>query len=144
MGVRRLFDIMKVIAAYMLAVTGGNATPNVADCKKILSAVGVNVTEDEEKRLEDLVEEMAGGSLEETLAKGHELLKTVPGGSGGGAAPAGEQPQPQVVRPLLRRRRAAPMMMMMQVWLALTSSAMMVVTTIKQQTFTSMPSRSFR
>merc|ERR1711965_958038 len=89
MGVRRLFDIMKVIAAYMLAVTGGNATPNVADCKKILSAVGVNVTEDEEKRLEDLVEEMAGGSLEETLKKGHELLKTVPGGSGGGAAPAG-------------------------------------------------------
>merc|ERR1711965_447906 len=88
MGVRRLFDIMKVIAAYMLAVTGGNATPNVADCKKILSAVGVNVTEDEEKRLEDLVEEMAGGSLEETLKKGHELLKTVPGGSGGGAAPA--------------------------------------------------------
>merc|ERR1712080_495102 len=88
MGVRRLFDIMKVIAAYMLAVTGGNATPNVADCKKILSAVGVIVTEDEEKRLEDLVEEMAGGSLEETLAKGHELLKTVPGGSGGGAAPA--------------------------------------------------------
>merc|ERR1711912_62306 len=85
MGVRRLFDIMKVIAAYMLAVTGGNATPNVADCKKILSAVGVNVTEDEEKRLEDLVEEMAGGSLEETLAKGHELLKTAPAG---GAAPA--------------------------------------------------------
>merc|ERR1711861_123237 len=80
MGVRRLFDIMKVIAAYMLAVTGGNATPNVADCKKILSAVGVNVTEDEEKRLEDLVEEMAGGSLEETLAKGHELLKTAAGG----------------------------------------------------------------
>merc|ERR1712216_499077 len=89
MGVRRLFDIMKVIAAYMFVVTGGNATPNVADCKKIFSAVGVNVTEDEEKRLEDLVEEMAGGSLEETFKKGYELLKTVPGGSGGGAALVG-------------------------------------------------------
>merc|ERR1712006_56719 len=95
MGVRRLFDIMKVIAAYMLAVTGGNATPNVADCKKILSAVGVNCSEDEEKRLEDLVEEMAGGSLEETLKKGHELLKTVPGVA------------VVVVLPLLRRRSSS-------------------------------------
>merc|ERR1711977_457171 len=89
MGVRRLFDIMKVIAAYMLAVTGGNETPNVADCKKILSSVGVNLDEDEEKRLEDLVEEMAGSSLAEVLEKGHDLLKTVPGGSGGGAAAPG-------------------------------------------------------
>merc|ERR1712220_31501 len=87
MGVRRLFDIMKVIAAYMLAVTGGNETPNVADCKKILSSVGVNLAEDEEKRLEDLVEEMAGSSLAEVMEKGHALLKTVPGGSGGAAAP---------------------------------------------------------
>merc|ERR1712046_254994 len=87
MGVRRLFDIMKVIAAYMLAVTGGNETPNVADCKKILSSVGVNLAEDEEKRLEDLVEEMASSSLAEVMEKGHALLKTVPGGSGGAAAP---------------------------------------------------------
>merc|ERR1712138_94182 len=89
MGVRRLFDIMKVIAAYMLAVTGGNDSPNVADCKKILLSVGVNLAEDEEKRLEDLVEEMAGSSLAEVLEKGHALLKTVPGGSGGGAAAPG-------------------------------------------------------
>merc|ERR1711904_51149 len=80
---------MKVIAAYMLAVTGGNKTPNVADCKKILSSVGVNLAEDEEKRLEDLVEEMAGSSLAEVLEKGHDLLKTVPGGNGGGAAAPG-------------------------------------------------------
>merc|ERR1711908_2452 len=92
MGVRRLFDIMKVIAAYMLAVTGGNETPNVADCKKILSSVGVNLAEDEEKRLEDLVEEMAGSSLAEVMEKGHALLKTVPGGSGGAAAPGAGAP----------------------------------------------------
>jgi large subunit ribosomal protein LP2 len=83
----------------MLAVTGGNDSPNVADCKKILSSVGVELSGDEEKRLEDLVEEMAGTSLAEVLEKGHALLKTIPGGGGGGggggaatggAAPAAE------------------------------------------------------
>merc|ERR1712196_609782 len=88
MGVRRLCDIMKVISVYMLAVAGGNESPSVADCKNILSSVGVSLAEDEEKRLEDLVEEMAGSSLAEVLEKGHDLLKTVPGG-GAAAAPAG-------------------------------------------------------
>jgi len=68
----------------MLAVTGGNDSPNVADCKKILSSVGVELSGDEEKRLEELVEEMAGTSLAEVLEKGHALLKTIPGGGGGG------------------------------------------------------------
>merc|ERR1712232_1461508 len=88
MGVRRLCDIMKVISVYMLAVAGGNDSPSVADCKNILSSVGVNLDGDEEKRLEDLVEEMAGSSLAEVLEKGHELLKTVPGGGAAGPAPA--------------------------------------------------------
>merc|ERR1712093_764056 len=88
MGVRRLCDIMKVISVYMLAVAGGNDSPSVADCKKILTSVGVNLAGDEEKRLEDLVEEMAGSSLAEVLEKGHELLKTVPGGGAAGPAPA--------------------------------------------------------
>merc|ERR1712072_754506 len=88
MGVRRLFDIMKVISVYMLAVAGGNESPKVADCKKILASVGVNLAEDEEKRLEDLVEEMGGSSLAEGLEKGHDLLKTVPGGGAAGPAPA--------------------------------------------------------
>merc|ERR1711981_1400076 len=86
MGVRRLCDIMKVISVYMLAVAGGNDSPSVADCKKILTSVGVNLDGDEEKRLEDLVEEMAGSSLAEVLEKGHELLKTVPGGAAAGGA----------------------------------------------------------
>merc|ERR1719472_690024 len=80
---------MKVISAYMLAVTSGNDSPNVADCKKILSSVGVELSGDEEKRLEDLVEEMAGTSLAEVLEKGHALLKTIPGGGGGGGAATG-------------------------------------------------------
>merc|ERR1711939_1280935 len=88
MGVRRLCDIMKVISVYMLAVAGGNESPSVADCKNILSSVGVSLAEGEEKRLEDLVEEMAGSSLAEVLEKGHDLLKTVPGGGAAGPAPA--------------------------------------------------------
>merc|ERR1712164_70396 len=85
----RYFSEMKVISAYMLAVTGGNDSPNVADCKKILSSVGVELSGDEEKRLEELVEEMAGTSLAEVLKKGHALLKTIPGGGGGGGAASG-------------------------------------------------------
>merc|ERR1712094_142874 len=85
----RYFSEMKVISAYMLAVTGGNDSPNVADCKKILSSVGVELSGDEEKRLEDLVEEMAGTSLAEVLEKGHALLKTIPGGGGGGGGGGG-------------------------------------------------------
>merc|ERR1712159_975163 len=85
----RYFSEMKVISAYMLAVTGGNDSPNVADCKKILSSVGVELSGDEEKRLEELVEEMAGTSLAEVLEKGHALLKTIPGGGGGGGAASG-------------------------------------------------------
>merc|ERR1711871_1870481 len=85
----RYFSEMKVISAYMLAVTVGNDSPNVADCKKILSSVGVELSGDEEKRLEELVEEMAGTSLAEVLEKGHALLKTIPGGGGGGGGGAG-------------------------------------------------------
>merc|ERR1711988_1315780 len=85
----RYFSEMKVISAYMLAVTGGNDSPNAADCKKILSSVGVELSGDEEKRLEELVEEMAGTSLAEVLEKGHALLKTISGGGGGGGAASG-------------------------------------------------------
>merc|ERR1712023_576794 len=85
----RYFSEMKVISAYMLAVTGGNDSPNVADCKKILSSVGVELSGDEEKRLEELVEEMASTSLAEVLEKGHALLKTIPGGGGGGGGGGG-------------------------------------------------------
>merc|ERR1712188_49699 len=83
-----LLKNMKVIAAYMLAVVGGNAKPSVADCKNILGAVGIELEADAEKRLEELVEEMSAKDINEVLAAGQEKLKTVPGGSGGaGGAP---------------------------------------------------------
>merc|ERR1712196_122409 len=80
-----LLKNMKVIAAYMLAVVGGNDKPSVADVKKILSSVGIEVDGDASQRLEELVEEMSGKELAEVLKAGQEKLKTVPGGSGGAA-----------------------------------------------------------
>jgi len=81
---------MKVIASYMLAVVGGNAKPSAADVKKILSSVGIDLAAEDESRLEELVEEMAGKELADVLKAGQEKLKTVPGGGsgGGGGAPA--------------------------------------------------------
>merc|ERR1712188_60729 len=82
-----LLKNMKVIAAYMLAVVGGNAKPSVADCKNILGAVGIELEADAEKRLEELVEEMSAKDINEVLAAGQEKLKTVPGAAASGGAP---------------------------------------------------------
>merc|ERR1711924_558850 len=82
-----LLKNMKVISAYMLAVVGGNDKPGVADVKKILSAVSIELDDTEAKALEELIEDMSGKELFEVLAAGHKKLKTVPGG-GGGAGPA--------------------------------------------------------
>merc|ERR1719316_1415704 len=83
---------MKVISAYLMAVVGGNDSPSVADVKKILTSVNIELDDNDNKALEELVEELAGQDIQEVLAKGHEKLKTVPGGSApaaAGAAPAG-------------------------------------------------------
>merc|ERR1711975_36297 len=80
--------VMKVISAYLMAVVGGNDSPSVADVKKILTSVNIELDDNDNKALEELVEELAGQDIQDVLAKGHEKLKTVPGGSAGGAAPA--------------------------------------------------------
>ncbi|MED6156849.1 60S ribosomal protein P2-alpha [Stylosanthes scabra] len=66
---------MKVIAAYLLAVLGGNAAPSASDLKGILSSV-------------------EGKDITEVIAAGREKLASVPCGGGGGgvavaAAPSG-------------------------------------------------------
>merc|ERR1712139_228157 len=81
------------ISAYMLAVLGGKASPSVADVTKVISSMDIEMSDEESKSLEELVEELAGQDINEVMAKGHEILKTVPrgggGGGGGGAAAAG-------------------------------------------------------
>ncbi|CAM8949073.1 hypothetical protein QQ045_016623 [Rhodiola kirilowii] len=73
---------MKVIAAYLLAVLGGNATPSAADLKNILGSVGAEADED---RIELLLSEVKGKDITELIASGREKLASVPSGGGGGA-----------------------------------------------------------
>ncbi|XP_042504024.1 60S acidic ribosomal protein P2-like [Macadamia integrifolia] len=93
---------MKVIAAYLLAVLGGNTSPSADDLKNILGSVGADADED---KIEFLLSEVKGKDITELIASGREKLASVPaggggaiavaasGGGGGGAAPAAEEPK---------------------------------------------------
>eukprot|EP00897_Mesotaenium_endlicherianum_P004842 jgi/Mesen1/4386/ME000222S03502 len=72
---------MKVVAAYLLAVLGGNSTPSAADIKSILGSVGAEAEDD---RIELLLKELDGKDLNEVIAAGREKFASVPGGGGGG------------------------------------------------------------
>ncbi|KAJ7180560.1 putative 60S acidic ribosomal protein P2 [Mycena filopes] len=76
---------MRHIAAYLLLQTGGNASPSAADVKALLKTVGVDADND---RLEKLIAELKGTSIDELIAEGSNKLASVPSGGGGGAAPA--------------------------------------------------------
>ncbi|KAI3696916.1 hypothetical protein L6452_29529 [Arctium lappa] len=85
---------MKVVAAYLLALLGGNTSPSAEDLKKILGSVGADADED---RIELLLSEVKGKDITELIAAGREKLASVPSGgggvavaaaTGGGAAPA--------------------------------------------------------
>ncbi|KAE8037472.1 hypothetical protein FH972_010059 [Carpinus fangiana] len=85
---------MKVVAAYLLAVLGGNTCPSADDIKEILASVGA---EADDERIELLLSEVKGKDITELIAAGREKLASVPGGggvaiaapvAGGGGAPA--------------------------------------------------------
>ncbi|XP_050370130.1 60S acidic ribosomal protein P2B-like [Argentina anserina] len=76
---------MKVVAAYLLAVLGGNASPSAKDIKSILSSVGAEADSD---RIELLLKELKGKDITEIIASGREKLASVPSGGGGVAAAA--------------------------------------------------------
>ncbi|KAJ3222193.1 60S acidic ribosomal protein P2 [Clydaea vesicula] len=78
---------MKLIAAYLLAQLGGNATPSAKDIKKILSSVGI---EADAERLKTLLSELEGKDINEIIAEGSSKLASVPSGgaAAGGSAPA--------------------------------------------------------
>ncbi|KAF7141782.1 hypothetical protein RHSIM_Rhsim06G0038600 [Rhododendron simsii] len=76
---------MKVVAAYLLAVLGGNASPCADDLKDILGSVGA---EADDERIELLLSEVKGKDITELIAAGREKLASVPAGGGGGVAMA--------------------------------------------------------
>ncbi|BGP55121.1 hypothetical protein JCM8202_001958 [Rhodotorula sphaerocarpa] len=73
---------MKYVAAYLLAVSGGNASPKAEDIKTILGAADISV---DEERLSKLISELEGKDINEVIAEGSKKLASVPSG---GAAPA--------------------------------------------------------
>ena len=58
---------MRYVAAYLLAVLGGNDSPKEADLKKILSSVGVDA---DATCLKKVISELSGKSIDEVIAAG--------------------------------------------------------------------------
>lgn len=58
---------MRYVAAYLLAVLGGKASPTAGDIEKILSSVGI---EADGEKLKKVIGELNGKDIEELMAKG--------------------------------------------------------------------------
>merc|ERR1711988_1524023 len=80
---------MKVIGAYMLAVVGGNKTPDAEAIQTILSSVGIELTAEDNEQLSSLIAQVEEkGGIDAVMKEGHEILKKCPAGSGGGGGGA--------------------------------------------------------
>ena len=77
---------MRHVAAYLLAVLGGNDNPSAKDLKGILSSVGVEANTDS---LDVVVKSLKGKSIPQLLDEGQALLANVPSGGTGAAGSAG-------------------------------------------------------
>ena len=80
---------MRHIAAYLMLVNGGNASPSADDVKAVLASVGI---EADEERLTHLMSELSGKTEEELNAMieaGMEKLASVSVGGGSGGAVSG-------------------------------------------------------
>jgi large subunit ribosomal protein LP2 len=75
---------MKIVAAYLLAVLGGNENPGKSDIKKILSSVGSDA---EESQIDNLLKELDGKNVFDVISQGKDKLASVP--TGGAVAVAG-------------------------------------------------------
>ncbi|XP_022129735.1 60S acidic ribosomal protein P2 [Pieris rapae] len=73
---------MRYVAAYLLAVLGGKASPAAADIEKILSSVGI---EADSEKLKNVISKLEGKTVDDLIAEGREKLSSMPAG---GAAPA--------------------------------------------------------
>ncbi|KIY43110.1 hypothetical protein FISHEDRAFT_62959 [Fistulina hepatica ATCC 64428] len=68
---------MRYIAAYLLLQIGGNASPSAGDISKLLGAAGIEV---DRERLDKLVSELKGKSIDELIVEGSSKLSSVPSG----------------------------------------------------------------
>lgn len=58
---------MRYVAAYLLAVLGGKASPSGADIEKILGSVGI---ESDAEKLKKVISELNGKSIEQLISEG--------------------------------------------------------------------------
>ncbi|NXT92501.1 RLA2 protein, partial [Anhinga rufa] len=58
---------MRYVAAYLLAVLGGNESPSSKDLKKILDSVGI---EADDERMNKVISELNGKNIEDVIAQG--------------------------------------------------------------------------
>lgn len=68
---------MRYVAAYLLAVLGGNENPTAADIEKILGSVGIDV---DQEKLGKVISELKGKSINDVIAEGQAKLASVPSG----------------------------------------------------------------
>ncbi|KAL6444299.1 hypothetical protein ACFW04_001887 [Cataglyphis niger] len=93
---------MRYVAAYMLAVLGGKASPSQNDIEKILSSVGI---ETDAEKLKKVISELNGKSIDELIAKGREKLSSMPVG---GAAAVGAAAAPAAAAPVEEKKEKKP------------------------------------
>ncbi|KAL6861277.1 hypothetical protein ACP4OV_016977 [Aristida adscensionis] len=99
LGQDDVVKLMKFIAAYLLAVLGGNSSPSAEDLTAILEPVGCEL---DNEKIELLLSQLSGKDITELIAAGREKFASVPCGGGvavaagapaaggAGAAPAAE------------------------------------------------------
>ncbi|XP_005987634.1 60S acidic ribosomal protein P2 [Latimeria chalumnae] len=80
---------MRYVAAYLLAVLGGNQSPSAKDIKKILSSVGIEAEDD---RLNKVISELSGKDINDVVNAGLSKLACVPAGTAVAPAAAGAAP----------------------------------------------------
>merc|ERR1711973_463398 len=85
---------MRYVAAYLLAVLGGNETPSANDLKEILESSGVGY---DAERAGTVVSKLAGKSIAELIEEGSKKMASMPAGgaapAAGGAAAGGDAPE---------------------------------------------------
>ena len=77
---------MRYVAAYLLAVLGGNTSPSAQDIKKILGSVGIDADDD---KIAKVISELKGKDVNDVIAEGQTRLATVSFGGGVAVAASG-------------------------------------------------------
>ncbi|EFN80582.1 60S acidic ribosomal protein P2 [Harpegnathos saltator] len=92
---------MRYVAAYVLAVLGGKASPSQNDIEKILSSVGI---ETDSEKLKKVISELNGKSIDELITKGREKLSSMPVGGAAAAAAAAAAPANGAAAPVEEKK----------------------------------------